>query len=91
MFRQFRIQHVTSSPYNPRSNGHAEASIREAKRLVVQHKYESAEFFKALLGRRNATAPSRGAAPARLVLGRLLHHGGLPLPDRDIFELLGFD
>ena len=44
MCKQFRIQHVISSPYNPRSNGHSEASVREAKRLVVQHKYQTAEL-----------------------------------------------
>ena len=83
MCKMFHIRHVMSSPYNARSNGHAEsAGVREAKRLV--HKFESAEYFKALLARRNAGLPSRGGcAPAKLVLGRLLRGGDLPLPDRE--------
>ena len=82
MCKMFHVEHVISSPYNARSNGHAEsAGVREAKRLVRTSKFESAEYFRALIARRNSQLPSRGGcAPAKIVLGRLLRGGDLPLP-----------
>ena len=82
--RAFHIKHTTSSPYYPRSNGHAEASgVREAKKVVAAHKIDSIEFCKAIINRRNTRLPTRGAAPARIVLGRLVRGGDIPLPDED--------
>ena len=45
------ITHETSSPYNPRSNGHAEAAVKAAKYLLLKTK--PSDFSSALAAWRN--------------------------------------
>ena len=63
------ISHQTSSPYNPESNGLAEAAVKNAKSLMAKCKAEGSNFEKALLHWRN-TPRVDGHSPAQLLLGR---------------------
>ena len=61
------IKHETSSPYNPRSNGHAEAAVKAAKHLIL--KTSPAEFEEALTAWRN-TARVDKPSPSEMLFGR---------------------
>ena len=61
------IRHETSSPYNPRSNGHAEAAVKSAKHLLL--KTGPAEFPAALAAWRN-TSRNDKPSPNELLFGR---------------------
>ena len=61
------ITHETSSPYNPRSNGHAEAAVKSAKHLLL--KTSPADFPAAIAAWRN-TARNDKPSPNELFLGR---------------------
>ena len=85
------IIHESSSPYNPRSNGLAEAAVKNCKYLLRKHKSFDA-FLAGLLEFRN-TPRSSGPSPASLFFGRNIRTAlpGLPPPtvpksDRTIVE-----
>ena len=61
------IVHETSSPYNPRSNGHAEAAVKAAKHLIL--KTRPSEFPSALANWRN-TARENKPSPNKLMFCR---------------------
>ena len=61
------IVHETSSPYNPRSNGHAEAAVKAAKHLLL--KTRPTEFPSALAAWRN-TAKEDKPSPNELMFCR---------------------
>ena len=61
------IHHEVSSPYNPRSNGHAEAAVKAAKYLII--KTTPADFPTALAAWRN-TARENKPSPNELLFGR---------------------
>ena len=67
------IIHETSSPYNPQSNGAAEAAVKQAKHLLEKHNGYNASFLRGLSAWRNTPLPSKGRSPAELFLGRKLH------------------
>ena len=64
--------HETSSPYNPRSNGHAEAAVKAAKYLLL--KVEPAEFPTVLAAWRN-TARENKPSPNELMFCRKVRDG----------------
>ncbi len=47
--KEHGINHETSSPYNPQSNGQAEAAVKNTKTLLKKVNYNWADFNKALL------------------------------------------
>ena len=65
--RQQGIKHETTSPYNPRSNGHVEAAVKAAKHLIL--KTTPAEFEEALAAWRN-TARKDSPSPNEMLFGR---------------------
>ena len=65
--KQKGIVHETSSPYNPRSNGHAEAAVKAAKHLIL--KTRPSEFPSALATWRN-TARENKPSPNELMFCR---------------------
>ena len=71
------IKHETSSPYNPRSNGHAEAAVKAAKHLLL--KTRPTEFPSALAAWRN-TARENKPSPNELMFCRKIRD------DKAIFE-----
>ena len=65
--RKIRVE--TSSPYNPRSNGHAEAAVKTVKHLLTKCDGDWQRFREALLEHRN-TPRSDGVSPADRFFGR---------------------
>jgi len=67
--RENNIIHEQSSPYNPQSNGLAEAAVKNMKRLVVACRMEKADLASALLEWRS-TPRTDGVSPALALLKR---------------------
>ncbi|UYV67552.1 hypothetical protein LAZ67_5001177 [Cordylochernes scorpioides] len=70
------ISHVTSPPYHPQSNGQAEVSVREVKKLLKKQLYENEQvelnlaLSRALFFIRTDVNIRKGTSPAELFLGR---------------------
>ena len=64
------IQHVTSSPYHARSNGHAEAAVKQMKHLLERCHANWQLFRQALREWRNTTRSDGNISPAQLFFGR---------------------
>jgi hypothetical protein len=73
---KWSIEHETSSPYNPQSNGLAEAAVKNVKRLIKKTSTED-EFFHSLFAFRNVPRAD-GFSPAQLFFGRR-QRGVLPM------------
>ena len=77
------IDHISSSPHYPQSNGHAKAGVKAMKTLIVKTttngNLDTESFARGLLEWRN-TPNASGKSPAQLLLGRplssfiLTHH-----------------
>ena len=78
------ILHETSSPYNPSSNGLAEAAVKNMKALLQKCSTSGENFDSALLEWRN-TARRDGISPAQAFLGRR-QRTQLPCFDTTSFE-----
>ena len=65
------IEHRTSSPHNPSSNGLAEAAVKSAKYLIEKCEAEREDISSALLEWRN-TPRADGYSPAQAFFGRRL-------------------
>ena len=73
--RRFGVMHETSSPYYPKSNGHAEAAVKSMKSLIAKTtengKLNCDEFYAGLLEYRNT--PKNGTlSPAQILFGHQL-------------------
>ena len=66
---QHHIEHETSSPYNPQSNGLAESAVKNAKYLLKKCTNEGSSFREALLEWRNLPRAD-GLSPAEMFFGR---------------------
>ena len=66
---EWGIRHELSSPYNPRSNGHAEAAVKSMKHLLAKSNSNWQTFEASLLEWRN-TPRATQASPAELMFGR---------------------
>ncbi|UYV65404.1 hypothetical protein LAZ67_3004252 [Cordylochernes scorpioides] len=70
------ISHVTSPPYHPKSNGQAEVSVREVKKLLKKQLYENEQveldlaLSRALFFIRTDVNIRKGTSPAEMFLGR---------------------
>lgn len=83
--RDNAILHVTSSPHHPRSNGHAEAAVKNMKLLLRKYEGNMERFRTALLYWRNtpraakncneSTGSNTGKSPAELFFKRPLRSG----------------
>lgn len=67
--RDYGIQHTTSSPYYPKSNGLAEKTVQTLKRLLTKAKREGRDPYLSILDYRN-TPIIGSASPAQLLFGR---------------------
>ena len=73
-FQQFMtsydIEHVTSSPHYPQSNGKVESAIKTAKRLLKKSNAARSDIHLALLEWRNTPSEGLESSPAQRMFGR---------------------
>ena len=73
-FQQFMtnydIEHVTSSPHYPQSNGKVENAIKTAKNLLKKSKTAGTDFYLALLAWRNTPSEGLESSPTQRMFGR---------------------
>ena len=74
------ITHELSSPYNPESNGLAEAAVKNMKSLVLRCKSKGENFAHALAAWQNMVRQD-GTSPAQLFFGRRQRLGVPRLPE----------
>ena len=68
--KSYDIEHVTSSPHYPQSNGKVENAIRTAKNLLKKSKAAGTDFYLALLAWRNTPSEGLESSPAQRMFGR---------------------
>ena len=73
-FRQFikhyQIDHHTSSPYHPQSNGMAEKAVQTSKRMMKKAAHDGNDPYLALLEYRNTPWSDTLGSPAQRLMGR---------------------
>ena len=73
-FRHFAesydMEHVTSSPHYPQSNGKVENSVKTAKNLLKKSKAARPDIYLALLEWRNTPSEGLASSPAQRIFGR---------------------
>ena len=72
------IFHRLSSPYNAKSNGLSENSVKRSKYLLLKTSMEHEDFDKHLLAYFNTPLQGRNASPAELFFKRKLRMPGMP-------------
>ena len=82
-FRKFTkdwgIDHVTSSPLYPRSNGMAERMVQTVKQILEKSKEDGKDLYLTILDAKNFPASNFKSSPAELALWRQLR-SLLPVP-----------
>ena len=68
--RSYEIEHVTSSPHYPQSNGRAENAIKTAKNLLKKSKAAGTDLYLVLLAWRNTPSESLESSPSQRMFGR---------------------
>ena len=82
--KEWGIKHVLSSPYMPRSNGHAEAAVKQMKKLIRANISTNGILNKpsCLAGLqvfRNTPRSPTGISPNEMIFGKLIRDS-LPVP-----------
>ena len=67
---EWKINHTTSSPYHPQSNGKAENAVKTIKNLFTKAKEAGISEAQALLDFRNTPTEGIGSSPAQRLMGR---------------------
>ena len=68
--KEWGINHVTSSPHLPRSNGMAESAVKTLKRTMIKCADDKTNVHEALLNLRNTPRPGLHLSPAQLLMSR---------------------
>ena len=66
----YDMEHVTSSPHYPQSNGKVENAIKTAKSLLKKSKAARSDIYLALLEWRNTPSEGLQSSPAQRMFGR---------------------
>ena len=64
------IEHLTSSPYNSKSNGKAESAVKTAKRIMRKCKESRSDPYLAFLDHRNTPSQGMLSSPAQRLMSR---------------------
>ena len=75
--KEWDFDHVTSSPYYPKSNGLAENSVKTVKRMIKKCGDSKQDFYKAILAYRSSPLES-GKSPVQLLMNRRIR-SSLPI------------
>ena len=67
---KYDIQHTTSSPHHPRSNGKAESPVKAAKRILKKTLKTGEDLYLAILNLRNTPQQGIDLSPAQRLMGR---------------------
>ena len=67
---KYDIQHTTSSPHHPKSNGKAESAVKAAKRILKKTAKTGEDPYLAILNVRNTPQQGIGVSPAQRLMGR---------------------
>ena len=70
--KEWRFQHITTSPYHPQANGLAEKSVQIIKNLLTKAKLDNKDPYLSLLEYRNTSVYNIGS-PAQLFMSRRLN------------------
>ena len=68
--KEWQIEHRTSSPHYPQSNGRAENAVKTCKSLLKKAKASGEDPLLALLDWRNTPTENIGTSPAQRLMGR---------------------
>ena len=68
--QEYEIEHITSSPHYPKSNGKAESAVKIAKGLLRKTAEAEEDFQLALLNWRNTPTVGLDSSPAQRLFGR---------------------
>ena len=67
---EYGIEHKTSSPRYPQSNGYAERAVQTAKKILSTAKKSNEDPYLALLGHRNTPRDNILGSPAQRLMAR---------------------
>ena len=67
---EWDFHHITSSPYHPQSNSHAENAVKTCKSLLTKACADKCDLLLALLEWRNTPSEGMNASPVQLLYGR---------------------
>ena len=68
--KEYKFEHLTSSPDYPQSNGKVENAIKTAKSLMKKAKESGQDFYLSLLAWRNTPTEGMGSSPAQRLFSR---------------------
>ena len=66
----YGFTHVRTSPYHHQSNGIAESTVKQAKKLLRTFKESGDDIYLALLAIRNATQTTHETTPVQCLMNR---------------------
>ena len=67
---EWDIEHTLTSPYNSKANGHVEAAVKSAKKLLRKTAKGGDDFPLGLPSIRNTRSQGIGSSPAQLPMNR---------------------
>lgn len=68
--KQWEFLHILSSPHHKKSNGRAEAAVKQMKKLLKRSKKSKTDIYKNLLEFRNTVTPGSASSPMQKLMSR---------------------